>query len=670
MVHRRWSLRWLVGGIYFSIMVVLLGSLALYLSHLIARNYMDTLTTTLSGQARLGAELLAKPVDDYSRCAIRLDRMLPADRVNASATLREQIDNARRSIVKTLNIINPLRSTAASRNATPLLPLRILMVMRTNGELIADSPPNASNLVDRGPAPAITKALNPEAGIGVNIDYSPGYAEELLYIAVPIQVRVAPGSGTKAGAPIPRGILVLGTPTTDVKQTISQIQGVILLAFIGGLLVLFLINAAVSSFISRPLDTLSQAADHFYKGDLRRRVQPTGAQEIASLSESFNSMAAQLETTIANLEEERAQAQAILASMFDGVLVTDPIGRILLINQSLERMFDLRAVDVIGKRLAETIFHSELDELLQKTIETDLPLMHQVSFSRPVARTFEIHMAPVEVNGQLLGVVIALYDVTNQRKVEQVRRDFVANVSHELRTPVASIRAMAETLADGGCEDPQLTESFLNTIMHESERLTALLEDLLQLSQIESGRRLITLEWVNLSEAIRYVAARLTALINAKGQRLMLDLPASLPAYVDRDAVLQIVLNLIDNARKYSPEGGDITVHAVRVDDRIRIKVADTGIGIPEDELDRIFERFYRVDKARSRAEGGTGLGLAIVQHLVELHGGWITVQSEVGRGSQFTVVLPLPRGETVMLGEAGELPSGSPTPVAGNDML
>ncbi|MHB0935490.1 MAG: two-component system histidine kinase PnpS [Armatimonadota bacterium] len=689
MTHRHISLRWLVGGIYFCIMVVILGGLALYLSHLIAQNYMDSLTTNLSGRARLGAELLAPSVKAYYTTTVKMDALSPTERTHLENLFRGQLlpgdqtrlrnqfvqekypekgfaylPDVKANIIGYLRKINSLRQQGGT---TEIAFFRFSCVMRTNRDLIAESLPySVSPPFDQElPESIFNQALDPERadGIGAATHFSEKFSEELLYIAVPIRTR------TVEAVDIPDGILVLAAPTTNVRQTIGQIQGGILLAFIGGLLVLFLINAAVSIFVTHPLNTLSQAAGHFAGGDLQRRVRPTGAHEIASLGESFNSMAAQLESTIAHLDEQRAQAQAILASMFDGVLVTDPAGRILLINQCLERTFDLRAEEIVGQELADTLFQAELNELLEKTIDTDLPLMHQVAFSRPVPRTFEVHMAPVKVGAQLLGVVIALYDVTTQRKLEQVQRDFVANVSHELRTPVASIRAMAETLADGGSEDPQIADSFLGSIIHESERLTELLEDLLQLSQIESGRRLITPEWVDLAEIIRSVVERLAPLIDAKAQRMVLEIPARLPAYVDRGAILQTVLNLIDNARKYSPEGGAVTVHAERADDgRLRVKVTDTGIGIPEEELDRIFERFYRVDKARSRAEGGTGLGLAIVQHLVELHGGLISVQSELGQGSQFTVVLPQPKEDTALPGEAGEPPFGDILPVAGSD--
>ena len=272
-------------------------------------------------------------------------------------------------------------------------------------------------------------------------------------------------------------------------------------------------------------------------------------------------------------------------------------------------------------------------------------------------RIVEVHMAPVEVDNRQLGVVIVLYDITHQRKLEQVRRDFVANVSHELRTPVTSIRAMAETLSDAGMEDPEMAADFLQTIIGESERLTALLDDLLQLSRIESGRHLLVLEEVDLCAEIRHVAERVIAPITAKQQQLLLDLPASLWLVSDRHALIQVMVNLIDNARKYSPEGGTITVSLVELAARVQLQVTDTGIGIPAGDLQRIFERFYRVDKGRSRAQQGTGLGLAIVKHLLELLDGSIRVRSEVGVGSCFTVELPLQRADSAPE-EGGGLPS------------
>jgi two-component system phosphate regulon sensor histidine kinase PhoR len=306
--------------------------------------------------------------------------------------------------------------------------------------------------------------------------------------------------------------------------------------------------------------------------------------------------------------------------------------------------------------LTEAITSCELQDLLEQTITTGIPLRRELTITHPLEHIVEVHLAPVEVEEHTLGVVIVLYDITQQRRLEHIHKDFVANVSHELRTPVASIRAMAETLLDAGDDQQEIATEFLQTIIGESERLTSLLEDLLNLARIESGNRMVTLEAFDLAELIRHVAQRVMAPVTEKHQQLILELPEELMVMADRDALFQIMINLLDNARKYSPDGGVISVSAF-LTDVLRIAVTDTGYGIPPVEIERIFERFYRVDKARSRAQGGTGLGLAIVKHLVEIQGGQITVRSEVGAGSTFTVILPQPDLVARMTEEAGELP-------------
>ncbi|HEY3416337.1 MAG TPA: ATP-binding protein, partial [Armatimonadota bacterium] len=418
----------------------------------------------------------------------------------------------------------------------------------------------------------------------------------------------------------------------------------------------------VSSFISQPLATLSASAQRFAEGNLNESVAPSGATEIYSLGESFNRMAGQLRFTINNLALERAQAVSMLTSMVDGVLVTDLQGTILLLNDSAREICGHEDKAIVGKKLVDMVPSPELTDLLQKTIETALPLRHELTFPQTGDRVFEVHLAPVSLDDMLIGVVIVLYDITQQRKLEQDRTDFVANASHELRTPVASIRAMVETLLDGGREDDELTTDFLQTIAGESERLTALLDNLLKISHIESDRRLLNPTDLDLVDLVQHVAGRVLAPTVAKGQQLEMDLPKQLPVTADRDALVQILVNLLDNARKYTPDGGTISVHVSGGDDVVRLQVSDTGMGIPAADLERVFERFYRVDRARSRAQGGTGLGLAIVKHLVELHGGRIIVESELGVGSSFTVILPQ-QGSTAPA-EAGELPSETQTTV------
>lgn len=661
MIRHAWSLRWLIGGIYFFIMVTILATLALYFSHRITEDYAQSKIQALSGEAKIGADLLAPMVKDLD----------VAQRKLASYTKKHDRKNA--ALLQTFITLTKNRIVESLRRIyTHTVPRRVSLV-DIDGKIIKECPPFSSDTDNALQDPEVYDALH--RGFGFDNRSNPILPEETLYyIAVPVEIKETIPLPPKPGQTMPRelvrsvpcGVLVLAAPTTDIKETISHIKGAIALAFVSGLVILLLINASVSNLISRPLATLSQAAAHFAEGDLNKRVTPTGAAEIASLGDSFNSMAEQLRLTITNLAEQRAQAEAILASMTDGVIVTDTQRIILLTNRSAEEILTLNSnAPIVGRALPDAIAIVDLQDLLENTIASGLPVMHQITLANPNERIIEVHMSPVEVDDRQVGVVIVLYDVTDQRKMEQVRRDFVANVSHELRTPVTSIRAMAETLFEAKGEDQEMQNDFLETIIHESERLTALLDDLLQLSHIESGRRLIVPEQINLSEMVRQVVQRLIIPITDKGQQLILEVPEHLVILADRAALVQILINLVDNARKYSPEGGIITVRAELDLQRVRIRVSDTGIGIPESELERIFERFYRVDKARSRAQRGTGLGLAIVRHLVELHDGWINVQSELGTGSIFTVILPQPK-ELEAVGkpeEVGELPTGASTP-------
>lgn len=644
MTRRAWSLRWVIGGIYFLIMATLLGALAIFFAGRTEQEMLTRMTRTLRAQAYLGADMLGPQVR--------------ASREQAAAGLHNQRDY----------FVPTMRRIFVRTGARALL-------IDLDGELLAEVPPTGLNPKGHYIArPEVQEALGPE-GWGQDTRLNRETGEMTRFIAVPVLVQEAQG-GRRAPAVwktrpdsqysnrwSTQAVLVLATPLTEVQTTMSNINTAITLAFIGGMLVLLLINAGVSNYISQPLATVSAAAERFARGDLEESVMPSGAAEIVSLGDSFNHMAEQLRGTISRLAEERAQAEAILASMFDGVLVTDNDGTLLLINRTAEQICGVFGPAIIGKSLTDAIGNDDLRELLAQTIDTRLPLKHEVIFERDIVRIVEVHLAPVEVDERQLGVVIVLYDITHQRKLEQVQRDFVANVSHELRTPVTSIKAMAETLLTVGGDDPAITGEFLETIVSESDRLTGLLDDLLHFSRVESQHSLLTPERLNLCELINHVTQRVIAPIAAKGQQLVIDMPEQLWLTGDRDALVQVLVNLLDNARKYSPEGSTITVTATQ-DEMTRVAISDTGIGIPAGELERIFERFYRVDKARSRAQGGTGLGLAIVKHLVELHAGRIFVESTAGVGSRFTVVFPQEKGETLAPEEEGDLASGAHAPV------
>ncbi len=673
-----WSLRWLIGGIYFVIMVTLLGPLAFYISRQAEEQYMSNMVQPLLGQARLGAELLAPKVNVYldilQRKQADTSAALPVPSVRDDLELQQ----------KQLDITDVLRTIHRRCRPGEDVTARHVTLLGLDGTIIADPQRDISDL-PRTTMPEVRQALAPSApymGWGQDIRYDKGADERILYVAVPVQTKkpvqtnnlVAnpplPGQISSASGstrrphtePVNLGVLVLAAPLTHVDEEITNINIAIGLTFVGVLVVLLFIIAGVSSYISEPLAKLSVAAMRFADGHLEERVEPRGAAEVASLGRSFNLMTEQLRQTITRLAEERAQAEAMLVSMVDGVIVTDITGKVLILNHAAEEVCTQPVAQAIGQPLAAIIADATLNEMLEQILGTWLPLQGEIMIAEPVECTLEVHLAPVQVDGHPRGVVIVLYDITTQRKLEQVRRDFVANVSHELRTPVTSIRAMAETLQDVHQEDPQATAEFLQTITTESERLTSMLDDLLQLSRIESNRRLVKPREIDAGKVIRHVVDRVITPITVNSLQLALDVPAHIPIVVDPDAFTQILVNLLDNARKYSPDGGVIRVSLTK-DEVVCLRVTDTGIGISADELDRIFERFYRVDKARSRAQGGTGLGLAIVKHLVELHHGRIYVESTLGVGSTFTVILPQPDPDDAPRGELSVSFSGEPIP-------
>jgi two-component system phosphate regulon sensor histidine kinase PhoR len=688
MQRSTWSLRWLIGGIYFFIVVIILGPLALYALRRTESESMAMITGFLRSNAMVSAEIVGRLLENMEKedrvwQAMRqrtqdnylvhlIDRTnTPNSATNDDLSKRRQLDEAIRSIF----LKTQLETSGGGLQLSTQV--RYVVLLGPDGRVLLTTNAAVENILPV--KPSSLDELTPEVrearsvlGVGQDIRTDPTTGENFLLVAVPVKVRPPHRSAPHTSSQMPRtkvvrGILLLAKPLTEVQEAIHRTNIAIGWAFIGAIAVLFFIVAGISSFVTKPLATLSHAAERFAAGEFNERVTPAGAAEIASLGESFNRMVSELRQTITTLTQERAQAEAILASMVDSVLVTDMEGKIILMNRSAERVCGKEERAVIGKTLTEAVLHFDLEDLLKKTIASRTPLQHEISLYQPTERVYEVHMAPVDARGRLLGVVIVLYDITNLRRLEQVRRDFVANVSHELRTPITSVRAMAETLLDAGMEDPEMANEFLKTITMESERLTALLDDLLQLSHVESGRRLLSLEELDVCDLLRHVAERVMTPITRKGQRLILELPDELTMLADRSALVQVIINLLDNARKYSPEGATITVRA-EAGNPVRISVQDTGYGIPRNEKDRIFERFYRVDRARSRAEGGTGLGLSIVKHLVELHGGTIAVQSDTGEGSTFTASFPQTAMSTGIAEDAGEHSSGSTGTVAHQD--
>lgn len=343
------------------------------------------------------------------------------------------------------------------------------------------------------------------------------------------------------------------------------------------------------------------------------------------------------------LEAQSSQAQAILDSMVEGVCVLDGEGRVLWVNPSAEKLFNVQSKEATGKRLAEVFRQPELESMIGQVLQQRKPLVQEVGIVGPVQQTMSFQIAPCEGGAGGASIVVVAQDVSDVRKLESMRRDFVANVSHELKTPLTSIKGLVETLLSGALEDSANNRRFVALIEEDAARLTRLIDDLLELSQIESKATPLRLQPVALRQFFEELEARFRNQLDAKGVFWDLKVPTGTPLVeADPDRLRQIFVNLFDNAIKFNKPNGRVTVSADADAAWVRITVADTGAGIPESDLPRIFERFYRVDKARSRELGGTGLGLAIVKHLIELHHGRIDVVSRSGEGSAFTVTLPI----------------------------
>ena len=383
------------------------------------------------------------------------------------------------------------------------------------------------------------------------------------------------------------------------------------------------------------------------EGDFSRTLPAWAADsnELFHLEQGINATAAHLRERLVELSQEKSRLEAVLHNMADGVFLLDGRKKVVLLNPAAEAMFGISAGEAIGRDHLEITHHFDLDQHLDRVLRTGQPANLEIRRARPEEQILEARLASSGGHGQ--GVLMVLQDITRARKLEQMRTDFVSNVTHELRTPLTSINGFAETLLEGALDDPETARHFVGIIKRESEHLGRLIEDILDLSRIEGGKWKVKKEWLHLAELAEETAGRLASKAESLGVDLRLEMPADLPAIQgDPGRLAQVMLNLVDNALKYTPAGGSVTVAAEDLGQSVRVKVIDTGAGIPKIDLPRLFERFYRVDKARSRATGGTGLGLSIVKHIVEAHGGTVGVESEIGKGSTFYFTLPRQGGD------------------------
>jgi len=410
-------------------------------------------------------------------------------------------------------------------------------------------------------------------------------------------------------------------------------------------------------WIKAPLDELLIYMDNLRQG-IPLRTRLTRKDDI------YGQLAKQIEkferihtSDLSALHGRMEEIQAILTSMSEGVIATEITGRISLINPAAAELFHLSPGEGVGEFPHKVFPQSELADIFHQIYVKGNSIQQEIIWPGNPERVLNLNLAPIrdEINEEIRGVVAVIGDVTQLRKLESMRRDFVANVSHELKTPLTSIKGFIETLLDGALEERETAMKFLTIIYQETERLNNLIHDLLDISKLESGQGEVKQEPVRLDQLIGEIALTLHNRIQEKNIELTQDLKATL-MIGDEDLLREVFLNLLDNAIKYSPPGSKVSVESEIVGDDILIRVKDTGFGIPEESLPRIFERFYRVDKGRSREMGGTGLGLSIVKHIIERHNGKVTVESELGRGSQFTVIIPYKNEDSLSSDENHEL--------------
>jgi two-component system phosphate regulon sensor histidine kinase PhoR len=386
---------------------------------------------------------------------------------------------------------------------------------------------------------------------------------------------------------------------------------------------------------------MADAARRLAAGNYETRVRGLGGDELGVLGQTLNELASRVQETVGELSRDKAQLAAVLDQMAEAVVAVDASGSVLVVNPALSRLLGVDAAASRGRRYLETVRHNGIARLLGDVLRDGRPAALEIRIFAPEEMIFDAHAAPLTQDGRVAGALLVLHDITRLRRLEQMRRDFVANVSHELRTPLASIRGFAETLSAGAVDDKENRLDFLKTIEEHAGRLTKLVDDLLDLSAIESGHRAPRLTPTDLGAALAESAHAFAPVATERGVRLEAPPADALPSVsADPDQLSQILANLLDNALKYTEAGGLVELSAERWKNGIRVTVRDTGVGIPEADLPRVFERFYRVDKARAREAGGTGLGLSIVKHLVEAHGGEVSVESRQPGGTSFRFTL------------------------------
>jgi two-component system phosphate regulon sensor histidine kinase PhoR len=516
---------------------------------------------------------------------------------------------------------------------------RVTIIDHT-GRVLVDSEADADKMENHANRPEVQDAF--ARGTGQSVHRSVTFGRELVYRAQRYD---------RAGSdPI---VVRLAVPLSQIDLSLVELRQRLLIATLVVLLSGGLVSFAFARIFAARVQRLQRFSQRIAEGDFRPLLREGPRDELSDLADSLNQTAARLDREIRLLSGERNRSSAILRSMVEGVAVIDAEERLVFYNRAFSEILIVESANAEGRPLIEVVRNSDLVGLIRRALRGDEGLQSDITMGITQTRSFSITAAPVKAldapasgrdpQAKPSGAVVVLHDVTELRRLERVRQDFVANVSHEFKTPLTAIQGFAETLLAGALDDPENNRRFLEIIRNHAIRLARLTNDLLKLARIEAGKMEVEFSSVSLLELIEGCTETTLLKANRKEITLEITVPPQLPAVRGDAALLRDVLqNLLDNAIQYTPARGHISVSATAGPREAVVTVADTGIGIPLADSERIFERFYRVDAARSREAGGTGLGLSIAKHIVEAHGGKLWVESTVGQGSRFSFSLPL----------------------------
>lgn len=498
-------------------------------------------------------------------------------------------------------------------------------IMFADGRVIGESDLGSNDMENHSERPEFMQAM---AGrVGKSIRYSTTEKMSRLYIAIPANVH---GSDM---------VIRLSVPLTQLQKIEQRILMYVLAAMFTGILISLIIAYIIVRNYSRPIKEMTYMSKMIADGRYDKRINVETGDEFEQLSSAFNNMSSKLEVLVSDLDDKKSKLEAILESMDSGVIAVDRNGIVMLVNPAAYEIFGFED-DIMGKHILDVFVNTDLEDIIKSHSEEP----NELKIDYPQNKILRVKAAPIkdEETKRDFGTVVVIQDITEMKHLEQMRSEFVANVSHELKTPLTSIKGFAETLKSGSVTDEETRDKFLDIIDVEANRLARLIDDIMTISELENSKYNASFEILDMNKVLTECDYMLKSLAMIKNIDIQFIKDTGNPCVMGNfDKVKQLMINLIDNAIKYTPEGGSVKAKISHDEINVYFEVMDTGIGIPKEHIPRLFERFYRVDKSRSRALGGTGLGLAIVKHIASSMNGEVSVESEVGVGTKFTVKLP-----------------------------